>query len=98
MGHGAAVARARPECARSLDGSTAMDLSALRAFHFLHPAWLLALPPLWALVAWLARRGRRDAGWGAVIDAELLPVLRLPMSERNQSPWWLLVAVWTLAA
>jgi Ca-activated chloride channel family protein len=75
-----------------------MDLSALRAFHFLHPAWLLALPPLWALVAWLARRGRRDAAWGEVIDTELLPLLRLPMSERTQSPWWLLVAVWTLAA
>jgi len=75
-----------------------MDLSALRAFHFLHPAWLLALPPLWALVAWLARRGRREGGWGQVIDAGLLPALRLPMSGRTHSPWWLLATVWTLAA
>lgn len=81
-----------------MDGRAAMDLSALRAFHFLHPAWLLALPPLWALVAWLAWRGRRDAGWSEVIDAELLPALRLPMSARTQSPWWLLLTVWTLAA
>jgi Ca-activated chloride channel family protein len=75
-----------------------MDLSALRAFHFLYPAWLLALPPLWALVAWLARRGRREGGWGQVIDAALLAALRLPTSGRTNSPWWLLAAVWTLAA
>jgi Ca-activated chloride channel family protein len=75
-----------------------MDLSALRAFHFLHPAWLLALPLLWALAAWLAFRARRDSGWSGVIDAELLPALRLSKSGSAQSPWWLLAAVWTLAA
>lgn len=75
-----------------------MDLSALRAFHFLHPGWLLALPLLWALAAWLARRGGRDGGWARVIDADLLPALRLPGSRRGRSPWWLLATVWTLAA
>jgi Ca-activated chloride channel homolog len=75
-----------------------MDLSGLRAFHFLHPLWLLALPALWVLAAWLARRGRRNGGWAQVIDPELLPALRLPATGRSRSPWWLLGCVWTLAA
>jgi Ca-activated chloride channel homolog len=75
-----------------------MDLSALRAFHFLHPLWLLALPPLWALAVWLARRGRRDGGWAQVIDPDLLPALRLPATGRSRSPWWLVGCAWTLAA
>src|SRR5579862_6619087 len=98
MVHAAARSRVHLERAGRLGGSSPMDLSALRAFHFLHPAWLLVLPPLWALAAWLARRGRRDGGWAQVIDQDLLPALRLPATGRNRSPWWLLVSVWTLAA
>ena len=42
-------------------------------FHFLRPAWLLALIVL-ALVLWLLRRrGYESGNWRAVIDARLLP-------------------------
>ncbi len=67
-------------------------------FHFLHPAWLVAVPVLWALAAWLARRARREGGWARVIDADLLAALRLPDAARGGSPWWLFALVWTLAA
>jgi Ca-activated chloride channel family protein len=65
-------------------------------FHFLHPAWLAALPVFWAFAAWRILRQRRDGGWAGVIDPGLLPALRLP-GGRGGSPWWLLVAAWTMA-
>jgi Ca-activated chloride channel family protein len=66
-----------------------MDLSeslvqGWRAFHFMRPAWLLALPLLWAAVAWLARRRARDGDWSALIDADLLPALRLSPSGKGE--------------
>jgi Ca-activated chloride channel family protein len=75
-----------------------MELSALKAFHFLHPAWLIALVPLWALIAWAALRRLRDGGWSQVIDADLLPAMRLEGGQRGSAPWWVFAAVWTLAA
>ena len=39
----------------------------MHAFHFLRPQWLLALPLLWGLVFWLARRQRRLQDWAALI-------------------------------
>lgn len=75
-----------------------MDLSTLRSFHFLHPAWLLVLAPLWALIAWLGLRGTRAGSWSQVIDSELLPALRLEGGQRGAAPWWLFAAVWTLTA
>ena len=74
-----------------------MELSALQSFHFLHPAWLLGLPPLWALLAWLALRRLRDGQWSQVIDPDLLPAMRLEDSPRGSAPWWVFAAVWTLA-
>jgi Ca-activated chloride channel family protein len=74
-----------------------MDLTALRAFHFLHPAWLLALLPLWSLLAWFVWRRARDGNWSQVIDAELLPAMRLEHDQRGSTPWWIFAAVWTLA-
>lgn len=73
-----------------------------RDFHFLRPLWLLALPLLWGLVAWLARRRQRDGDWSALIDAELLDGLRLagdgaPAGGRPPSPWPWLALAWTLA-
>ena len=72
--------------------------AALHAFHFLRPAWLLALPLLWGLIVWLARRHARDGDWSQLIDAELLPSLRLSAAAaRGSTPWpWLLLA-WTVA-
>jgi Ca-activated chloride channel family protein len=71
--------------------------SHLAAFHFLHPMWLLALPPLLALAAWLHWRQRRDGAWSKLVDSQLLDVLRLTQGRRGRSPWLLIGAVWTLA-
>lgn len=79
---------------------------AAAAFHFLRPAWLLALPLLWAAAAWLARRRARDGDWSALIDADLLDGLRLADADDGSGagaapsrPWhWLALALaWTLA-
>jgi Ca-activated chloride channel family protein len=71
-------------------------LSPFAAFHFLAPAWLLALPPLWALAVLGARRRRREGGWGALIDPPLLAALRLEAGARSASPWPLIALAWTL--
>jgi Ca-activated chloride channel family protein len=67
--------------------------------HFLRPVCLLVLPLLWALVIWLASRSGRGGGWETLIDAELLPALRLDANERRSaSPWPWLALAWTVAA
>ena len=67
-------------------------------FHFLRPFWLLALPLLWGLVFWLARRRKAEGDWSALIDAELLPALRLDAaSVAGMRPWPWLALLWTLA-
>ncbi len=66
-------------------------------FHFLHPWVLAALPLMWALTVWLARRRARDGAWPRLVDAELLPVLRLGGGGQGRSPWPLIGAIWTLA-
>ncbi len=49
----------------------------LRDFHFLRPAWLLAIPLLLVLVwLWRHRRGG-NRQWAAVCDPQLLPALLL---------------------
>ncbi len=74
-------------------------LSAFDEFRFLRPAWLLAVPLLLALAAWLARRRAADGSWALLIDAPLLGALRLaePPAPRS-SPWPWLALAWTLAA
>lgn len=74
-----------------------MGLSHLSALHFLHPAWLLALPPLLGLTAWLTRRANRDGNWSRIVDSQLLPLLRVSESRRGRSPWMLVGSIWTLA-
>lgn len=66
-------------------------------FHFLHPYWLLALPPLIALAVWLARRRGRDGAWTRLLDGELLSLLRLSEGGVGRSPWPLIGLIWTLA-
>lgn len=68
-----------------------------RPFHFLHPLLLLALAPLWALVAWLARRRAREGAWPRLMDSELMALLRLGGGRRGRSPWPLIATIWTLA-
>ncbi|MGH8504397.1 MAG: vWA domain-containing protein [Stenotrophobium sp.] len=78
-----------------------MDLSATQhAFHFLRPYWLLVLLPCWGLALWLARRRRQQGNWTRLIDAELLPALRLESAHGAAavSPWPWLVLAWSLAA
>lgn len=74
-----------------------MDLKALGALHFLHPLWLLALPPLLLLTVWLARSVARDGNWSRVVDPDLLPLLRVSEPRGGRSPWPLVGAVWVLA-
>lgn len=73
-------------------------MTALDQFRFLRPAWLLAVPLLLALAAWLARRRAADGTWASLIDAPLLSALRLPEPPLPRtSPWPLLALVWMLA-
>ena len=65
--------------------------------HFIHPYWLLALPPLVALAVWLARRRGRDGPWPRLLDGELLPLLRLSEGGAGRSPWLLFGLLWTVA-
>lgn len=73
--------------------------AALARFHFERPGWLLALPLLLALAAWLARRSAAGSGWSALVDAPLLDALRLPEHgmASKASPWPWLALAWTLA-
>jgi Ca-activated chloride channel homolog len=66
-------------------------------FHFLHPWWLLALPPLLAFALGSARRRRRDGAWPRLLDGELLKLLRLKEGGAGRSPWLLFGLLWTLA-
>ena len=73
-------------------------MELIRDFQFLRPAWLLALPLLWGLILWLARRRNGEGGWAQLIDAELLASLRLDGGgKRGRSPWPWLALAWTLA-
>ena len=74
-------------------------MALMQSLHFLRPAWLLALPVLWSLVFWLARRRGRDGDWARLIDPDLLPALRLDGGGTpGRSPWPWLALAWTLAA
>lgn len=74
-----------------------MDLKALGGIHFLHPLWLLALPPLLILVAWLSTTTRHDAQWSRIVDPELLSLLRIKGVRKGSYAWALLALLWTLA-
>lgn len=67
-------------------------------FHFLEPAWLLALLPL-ALLLWLAaRRQAGDTAWRRIIDVRLQPLLMNGgSSDQSRLPLWLLGAGWLIA-
>jgi Ca-activated chloride channel homolog len=74
-----------------------MDLTNLRAVHFLHPQWLWALPVLLLLVFWLRRAARGDAHWTRIVDPELLSLLRVSAGGGKSTPWLLIGALWTFA-
>ncbi|WP_407529966.1 VWA domain-containing protein [Methylobacterium oryzisoli] len=74
-------------------------MSALAAFHFERPAWLLLLLPAVALWHFARRRSDEARRWRRVIDPDLLRHL---LVGRERRPWVspnaLLLAVWVLAA
>ncbi len=74
-----------------------MGLSDLGAFHFLHPAWLLALPALLLFAAALSRRGQRNPTWSRLVDAQLQPLVCLSSTGHGRSPVLWLSLIWTLA-
>lgn len=73
-------------------------MELIQNFHFLRPAWLLALPVMWGLSLWLGHRRNADGNWTRLVDAELLSGLLLDKSTRHTwSPWPWLALAWTLA-
>ncbi|WP_153242552.1 VWA domain-containing protein, partial [Frateuria defendens] len=73
-------------------------MSALQAFHFLRPWWLLALLALPLLVGWLLRRGGATRrALARLADAELLPHLLHGAAGGRRAPPLLLGLGWTLA-
>lgn len=74
-------------------------MALMTHFHFLRPAWLLALPLLLGLTIWLARRRGQGGDWSRLVDPDLLPELRLDGGgQPGRSPWPWLALAWTLAA
>lgn len=69
----------------------------LQAFHFLHPAWLLALLLLPLLIWWRWRQSDGAAQLGRVADAELLPLLLAPSPVTRRGSLWLVGLLWLLA-
>jgi Ca-activated chloride channel family protein len=74
-------------------------MNELAAFRFLHPAWLLLLPPLWWL-AWIYARGSfQRSMWRRLCDPGLLEALRVDLSGTKEGDWLLrsLLAVLSLS-
>jgi Ca-activated chloride channel homolog len=74
-----------------------MDLTALHQLHFLHPVWLLLVPLLLLFAGWMRYRQSRAGAWSQVVDADLVPSLRLESGGAATGPWLLFAAVWTLS-
>ena len=83
----------------ALPGDWAIDWAVnWELFHFLRPLWLLALIPLFALVALLARRYGGGSDWRRVVAAELLPhVLQSGAAGRRALPLGLLALAGVLS-
>lgn len=72
-------------------------MSLLEQFHFLRPAWLLALIPL-ALLLWLARRGGKgEETWLRVLPEEFLRHLWTGNPRRSGGALDLLALCWLIA-
>jgi len=67
-------------------------------FHFLRPAWFLALVPALFLLLWLWRRRGNGGGWQSIVAPALLPYLLLDRGHVMQRvPLALLGLGWLLA-
>jgi hypothetical protein len=70
----------------------------IEQLHLIRPLWLVALPVLWLLAWWLARRRAGAGDWSQVVDRELLVELQLDAAQaQRRSPWPWLALAWTLA-
>lgn len=67
------------------------------AFHFIYPAWLLAIALLPLLLWWLLRQADARNKLASVADAELLPLLVAPSPVTRQWQPWLLSTMWLLS-
>ncbi len=70
----------------------------LENFHFIRPAWLLALIPLLMLCWRVMRQGGNDNPWRRVVDAHLLPLLTVGGAQTaGRMAAWLAGAGWIIA-
>ena len=71
----------------------------LADFHWLRPAWLLAIPVIIALAVMLARRQLGAGNWRDIVDPELMPhVLSRSPGRGRDRRWWLLGLAGVVAA
>ncbi len=71
----------------------------LADFHWLRPAWLLAIPVIVVVAVMLARRQLGAGKWRDIVDPELMPhvLSRTPGRGRDQR-WWLFGLAGVVAA
>ncbi len=72
-------------------------MDAWHNLHFLRPHWLWLLPVVLAALWWLQRRFRHRDGWSAVVDAHLLPAIRVQQGGKASGLLRLAMAVFVLA-
>jgi len=63
----------------------------MHGFHFLRPAWFLALIPLAVMLVMAWRRRAAGRSWRAVVDSQLLPHLLMDGGERRGA--WIMAAL-----
>ena len=73
-------------------------MTFLADFHFLRPAWFIALLPLAVLLVFLARGGLARSNWEAVCDRHLQPFILVGRSLSGRRRSLILVAVAGLLA
>lgn len=110
--HGGSGARARyrrAEVSKTLIGLALVSLSLGAAeaapvvavhsgFHFLRPAWLIALVPVVLVIVAIAKRQDATRAWRGIIDENLLRHLMVnPPSQGKFRPVHLLAVVWGIA-
>lgn len=70
----------------------------IEQFHFLRPAWLLALIPFFWLLWQGLRRHHSSRSWQSVVDAELLPHLLSGGDSIKSNRLWILISISGLLA
>src|SRR5690606_25981283 len=86
-----------PSCRRR--GALHRGVRMLDDFHFLRPAWLLALPVGVALIFFAFRAQASGGAWRRVVDRALQPLVLTSADRYSGRRWPLLAAAvaWTVA-